>query len=87
MDDASLNLACNPDTATFEELYHLGYNVYTLTQKMKATCSSEMLVDFQQVTWRYITEDITLHNHPCENLKSVNFFLSGCKTSPVVLRS
>jgi hypothetical protein len=37
---------------------------------MEAICSSEMSVDFQQTTWRYIPEDSTLHNHCCENLKS-----------------
>jgi hypothetical protein len=40
------------------------------TLNMEVTCSSEMSVDFQWVTWCYIPEDITLHNHHCENLKS-----------------
>jgi hypothetical protein len=26
--------------------------------------------DFQRTTWRYITEDSTLHNHHCDNLRS-----------------
>jgi hypothetical protein len=38
--------------------------------KMEAICSSETSVDFQRTTRRYITEDSTLHNHRCENLKS-----------------
>jgi hypothetical protein len=37
---------------------------------MEATCSSEASVDFQRTTQRYISEDKTLHNHRCENLKS-----------------
>jgi hypothetical protein len=41
---------------------------------MEAICSSEMSVAFQCTTWRYITEDRTLHNHSCENLKSYNFY-------------
>jgi hypothetical protein len=41
--------------------------------KMEAICSSKTSVDFQRTTWRYIPEDSTLHNHPCENLKSYNF--------------
>jgi hypothetical protein len=40
--------------------------VYSFTLKMKATCSSEMSVDFQR---RYIPENRTLHNHLCENPK------------------
>jgi hypothetical protein len=31
------------------------------TLKMNATCYSETSVDFQQTTWRYIPEEITLH--------------------------
>jgi hypothetical protein len=41
-----------------------------LTLKMEAICSSETSVDFQWSTCRYISEDRTLHNHRCENLKS-----------------
>jgi hypothetical protein len=37
---------------------------------MEATCSSEASVDFQRTTRLYIPEDLTLHNHRCENLKS-----------------
>jgi hypothetical protein len=38
--------------------------------KMDAIYSSEMSVDTQRTTRRYIPEDGTLHNHRCENLKS-----------------
>jgi hypothetical protein len=39
--------------------------------KMEATSSSEMSVEFQHTTRRYILEDRTLHNHRCKNLRSV----------------
>jgi hypothetical protein len=39
--------------------------------KIEETCSSETSVDFQRTTRRYIPEGITLHIHPCENLKLV----------------
>jgi hypothetical protein len=29
-----------------------------------------VVIDFQWTTWRYVPEDITLHNYHCENLKS-----------------
>jgi hypothetical protein len=38
------------------------------TLKMEAICSSEKLVDFQWTTQHYVPQDITLHNHRCENL-------------------
>jgi hypothetical protein len=38
--------------------------------KMEAIFSSEMSVDFQRTTRRYIPEYSTLHNHRRENLKS-----------------
>jgi hypothetical protein len=40
------------------------------TLKMEAICSSETSVATQQTTRRHISEDDTLHNHRCENLKS-----------------
>jgi hypothetical protein len=44
--------------------------------KMEAICSSETSVDFQRNTRRYITEESTIHNHCCENLKSyMEFFM------------
>jgi hypothetical protein len=36
---------------------------------MQATYYSEKLVDCQRTT-RYVPEDRTLHNHPCETRKS-----------------
>jgi hypothetical protein len=38
------------------------------TLKMGATGSSEMSVDLQRTTWRYVLKDRTLHNHRCENI-------------------
>jgi hypothetical protein len=46
---------------------------YSSTLKMEATCSSETSADFQRTTRRYISEDRTVHNHGCENLKSYTF--------------
>jgi hypothetical protein len=43
---------------------------YSSTLKMKATFYCETSVDIQRTTPRYISEDITLHNHYCENLRS-----------------
>jgi hypothetical protein len=43
---------------------------YSSTLKIEAIYSYETLVEFQRDTWRYIPEDITLHNHRCENLTS-----------------
>jgi hypothetical protein len=37
---------------------------------MEAISFSETSVDLQRITRRYILEDITLHNHRCENLNS-----------------
>jgi hypothetical protein len=37
---------------------------------MEAACSFETLVDIQRTTRRYIPEEIPLHNHRYENLKS-----------------
>jgi hypothetical protein len=52
------------------------------------------LVDFHRITWRYIPENVTLHSHRCENLKSnkllvcysqgecqMHFLLTVCDTS------
>jgi hypothetical protein len=43
---------------------------------MEETCSSETSADFQLTTRRYISEDRTLHNHCCENLKS--YIIKNC---------
>jgi hypothetical protein len=34
---------------------------YSLTLKMEGTCSSKMLVNFQQTTWCYIPEGISVY--------------------------
>jgi hypothetical protein len=36
-------------------------SAYFSTLNMEAICSSEMSVDFQRTTWRYIPESSTLH--------------------------
>jgi hypothetical protein len=43
---------------------------YSSTLKMKAAYSSETSVDFHWTTRIYVPEDITLHNHRCENLNT-----------------
>jgi hypothetical protein len=40
------------------------------TLKMEAICSSKTSVETQLTLRRHITEDDTLHNYRCENLKS-----------------
>jgi hypothetical protein len=45
-------------------------SAYSSTLKMEAILSSETSVNFQRTAQRNITEDSTLHNHRCENLKS-----------------
>jgi hypothetical protein len=47
----------------------VSYLAYLTTLKMEATCSSEISVDFQQTTRRYIPEARTLHNDLCENVR------------------
>jgi hypothetical protein len=49
-------------------------------QKMEATCSSKMSVDFQRTTWRYIPEDRISHNLRCENLKSSKTMMFNLKS-------
>jgi hypothetical protein len=48
-------------------------SVYSPILEIEAICSSEMSVDSQRTTWRYIPEDSTLHNHRCEDLKTFMF--------------
>jgi hypothetical protein len=50
-------------------------SAYSSTRKMEAICSSVTSVCFQRTTQCYISEDGTLHNYRCENLKSyfINF--------------
>jgi hypothetical protein len=47
------------------------------TLKVEATCSSETSVFFQLSTQHCISEDSTLRNHRCENLKSYKWNLSN----------
>jgi hypothetical protein len=77
----------------FEEYHLLGYKysachllahwffaeLISLTLKIEAICSSETSVDTQRTTRRYIPEDGTLHNHRCENLKSIYLFSRLCQ--------
>jgi hypothetical protein len=50
------------------------------TLKMEAICSSETSVETQQITQHHIPEDVTLHNHHCENLKSYVLMWRLCTT-------
>jgi hypothetical protein len=43
---------------------------YFSTLKIETIIAPEISVDFQWNTWRYITQDGTLHNLWCQNLKS-----------------
>jgi hypothetical protein len=61
----TLRLLCVPPAFTL-----VSCAANSLTLKMGAICSSEMSVDFQRTTRRYIPKDSALHNHRCENLKS-----------------
>jgi hypothetical protein len=63
---SALKALCLPNDFTL-----VSCTTYSSILKIKATCSSETSVDFQQSTRCYIPEDITLHNHRCENLKSL----------------
>lgn len=42
-------------------------SAFSLTMKVEVTCSSNILVDFHWITWRYISGERTLHNYSCEN--------------------
>jgi hypothetical protein len=46
---------------------------------MEATCSSEMFVDFQRTTRRYVPEDSTLENYL--------LFEEGCVIKLFIIRS
>jgi hypothetical protein len=48
---------------------------YFSALEIEVTYSSETSVDFQQPTWHYIRNDITLHSYCCENLKSSILFI------------
>jgi hypothetical protein len=51
----------------------VSYLVYSESLEMEVTCTSKTSVDFHWTTQRFIPEDITPHNHCCENLKSYIF--------------
>jgi hypothetical protein len=50
----------------------VSYSANFSALKMEAICFSKTSGDTQRTTRRYISEDGTLHNHRCENLKSYN---------------
>jgi hypothetical protein len=56
--------------------YEAGIELW-LTLKMEATYFFETSVKFQEITWRYVTEDRTLHSHSSENLKFVFLTISS----------
>jgi hypothetical protein len=43
---------------------------YSSTRNMEGASSSEISIDFQRTTRRYIPEDRALQNHRCKNLRS-----------------
>jgi hypothetical protein len=61
----------SPLTALLATCFHAGFfSAYFSTLEMEDIYSSEMSVDVQRTTKRYIPEDGTLHNHRCDKLKS-----------------
>jgi hypothetical protein len=48
----------------------VSFLAYSLMQKIELTCSSEMSFVFQWTSWHYIPEDMGLHNHCRDDLKS-----------------
>jgi hypothetical protein len=48
----------------------VSYLAYSYAIKTEAKYIPETSVGFKRTTWRYVTEDRTIHNHRCENLKS-----------------
>jgi hypothetical protein len=58
-----------------------GFFLDLSTLKMEATCYSEAYVDFQLTTRHYISEEGTLHNYPCENLKSYRWLIPCYSTN------
>jgi hypothetical protein len=45
----------------------------SMSLKLVVTCSSETWVEIQLTIRRYISEDRTLHDHRCENLKPYDY--------------
>lgn len=50
--------------------------LHSSVQKMEAVWFSETLVDIHQTEWHLVTEDSTLCNHSCENLRPNKAFMS-----------
>jgi hypothetical protein len=59
---------------------------YFSTLKIEVTCSSEMSVDFQRTTRRYVPEDRTLLKDRYKNLKSYKFVPGSWAEYPVIRR-
>jgi hypothetical protein len=71
------------DHSLSEKFYLLGHNaekhvasIFRVEEQakqetsMKHVASSSSEMSLQPTTWRYISEDRTLHNHRCENFES-----------------
>jgi hypothetical protein len=66
------NMSPKPSWQSLPHVFTLvSCSAYSLTLNMEALCSSEMLIDFQMTTRRCIPEDRTVHNHCCEDIRSV----------------
>jgi hypothetical protein len=50
----------------------VSWSTYSYTLKMELIYLFETSVGFERTTWRYIPEDVTVHNHRFENPKSYN---------------
>jgi hypothetical protein len=60
-----------------------------VTLMMEAAGTSEVSVNFHQTAWRNNPEDIHIHTHHCENLKSHNHIsksLFGCNFTVVAFQ-
>jgi hypothetical protein len=60
---------------------------YSLTLKTEATCSSEMLVDFQQTALCYIPGGQTLNNLICWQPSHIFSESVSCKSSEIAVIS
>jgi hypothetical protein len=59
---------------------NLAHSAYSLTLKMEAAHSSEILVNFLQTAQHHVPENSTLYSHSCENPKphrqlNLSFFI------------
>jgi hypothetical protein len=66
----------SPPTSRSKNPFRLASRSAYSALKMEAICSTETLVDFQQTTRRYISEDSALHNQRSENIKSCKIITS-----------